>query len=99
MAVYDDVKKALQEFLAPQLAEGREQIAALRSEMEARFAKVDTQFVELRSDVSQMRTEMRQEINNLHTDLVRMEQVFDARFQSVSLLERVARLEERVGQR
>jgi hypothetical protein len=81
MAVYDDVKKALQEFLAPQLAEVRGDIAQVRAE------------------VSQLRAEMHQEINNLHTDLVRMEQVFDARFQSVTPLERVARLEERVGQR
>jgi hypothetical protein len=88
MAVYDDVKKGLQEFLAPQLAEVRGELSQVRGEI-----------AQVRADVSQLRAEMHQEINNLHTDLVRMEQVFDARFQSVSLLERVARLEERVGQR
>jgi len=56
--------------------------------MERRFGRVDVSFAELR-----------QELNNLHTDFVRIEQVFGARIESVAVVERVARLEERLAAR
>ncbi|MBI3697517.1 MAG: hypothetical protein HY238_22110 [Acidobacteria bacterium] len=94
MAVYEEVKRALQDIMAPQLAE-------IRGEMRTGFAELraemDSQFAEVRSEIAQLRSEMRQEINNLHTDLVRVEQVLNARLQSFELVERVVRLEERVG--
>jgi len=40
---------------------------------------------------------MRQEVSNIHTDLLRIEQAFAARIQSVGIAERVARLEEKAG--
>ena len=100
MAVYDDVKRAFQDILAPQLAE-------IRGEMNARFAQVETRITALESEmnirfatvdsqIGQFRAEFRQEISNLHTDLVRIEQVFSARLQTVEISERVARLEERL---
>ena len=105
MAVYEEVKRALQDIMAPQLAEMRGDMrtgfAELRAEMETNFAEVradmDRRFAEVRAEIVQLRAEMRQEINNVHTDLVRIEQVFDARFQAVGVIERIARLEERVG--
>jgi uncharacterized protein involved in exopolysaccharide biosynthesis len=108
MAVYGDVKRALQEILAPQLGEIRGEMAALRSDMntkfaevEARFAKVDARFTELdsglRLEVGQLRAEVRQEINNLHTDIVRLEQVLESRLQTIGMAERIARIEERLA--
>src|SRR5712692_4858920 len=108
MAIYDEVKQALQDIMAPQLAEFRGEMrtgfAELRAEMDrrfaevdAKFAQVDAKFAEVRSEINQLRFELRQETNNLHTDLVRMEQVFDARFQKVDVIERLTRLEERFG--
>ncbi|HYM09443.1 MAG TPA: hypothetical protein VEU62_01855 [Bryobacterales bacterium] len=99
MAVYDDVKRALQEILAPQLGEIRGEMAALRSEMNTKFAEVDAEFVKLRAEMGQHRTETRQEINNLHTDIVRLEQVLDSRLQTISMAERIARIEERLALR
>ena len=112
MAVYDDVKRAFQDILAPQMAE-------LKGDMNARFAQVETRITELRaemdtrfsdlksemnsrfaaadSQMGQFRAEFRQEVNNIHTDLVRIEQVFDARLQTVGIVERVARIEERLA--
>jgi len=80
MAVYDDVKRAFQDILAPQLAE-------IRGEMNSRFAQVEARITELRAEMNtrfaaaesqtgQLRAELRQEISNVHTDLVRIEQVF-----------------------
>ena len=108
MAVYEDVKRALQDIMAPQLAEIRGEmksgLAELRADMDKGFAGVGTRFAEVRaeigevrSEIAQLRAEMRQEINNIHTDLVRVEQVFDARLQGFQVIERVTRLEERVG--
>ena len=97
MAVYEDVKRALQDILAPQLGEIRSDIATLRADMDSRFAQVDARFAEVRSEIAQLRAEMHQEISNLHTDLVRIEQVFSAQIQSVQVVERVARLEERLA--
>ena|SRR2546422_284325 len=101
MAVYDDVKRALQDFVAPQLSELRgdmeSRFAKLETEMEKRFAHVDTRFAEVRAEIGQFRAEFRQEISNIHTDLVRIEQVFSARLQTVEVVERVARLEERLA--
>ena len=101
MAVYEDVKRALQDIMAPQLAEIRGEmrasIAELRADMDSRFAQVDSRFAEVRSEIAQLRAEMHQEISNLHTDLVRIEQVFSAQIQSVQVVERVARLEERLA--
>ena len=112
MAIYDEVKRALQDIMAPQLAELRGELRAglaeVRADMESRFAQVETRFVQLearfraefsevRSEIAQLRVEMRQEVNNVHTDLVRIEQVFSARLQSMDVLERVVRLEERLS--
>lgn len=101
MSVYDEVKKALQDIVAPQIAELRGEIEARFAQVETRFtqmeAHTDARFAELRSEIAQLRSELRQEISNLHTDLVRVEQVFDARLQAIGVLERVVRLEERVG--
>ena len=103
MAVYNEVKRALQDIMAPQLAEMRGDMrtgfAELRAEMDSRFAEVNVRFAEVRSELAQLRSEMQQEINNLHTDLVRIEQVFGARLQTFEVIERVARLEECVGPR
>lgn len=115
MAVYDDVKRALQDIMAPQLAEMRADMDArfaqvetrfaqvdarlseLRFEMDSRFAQVNARLSELRSEMNSRFAEMRQETNNIHTDLVRIEQVFTARLQTVEVVERVARLEERLA--
>ena len=116
MSVYDDVKQALQDILAPQLAELRGEyrtaIGDLRTDLETRFAKMEahlemrfaraearmeTGFSELRSEIAQLRAETRQEATNIHTDVVRIEQVFNARLQAFELTERIVRLEERVG--
>jgi uncharacterized protein involved in exopolysaccharide biosynthesis len=104
MAVYDDVKRALQDILAPQLGEIRGEMAALRSEMNARFAQMDTrfaqvdaEFVKLRSEIGELRAEMRQETNNLHTDIVRLEQVMESRLQTIGMAERIARIDERLA--
>lgn len=99
MAVYDDVKRALQEILAPQLGEIRGEMAALRSEMNTKFAEVDAEFVKLRAEMGQHRAETRQEINNLHTDIVRLEQVLESRLQTIGMAERIARIEERLALR
>jgi len=117
VAVYQDVKKALQEILTPQVAELRGQmvdlrgeIAGLRGEMDSRFAGIDSRFAEMDTKFALLRTEMerrfaqlqtemerrfglvdvsfaelRQEMNNLHTDVVRIEQVFGAPIESVAL--------------
>ncbi len=108
MGVYDDVKQALQDVVAPQLAEFRGEmqerfaqmdarITSLRAEMEIRFAQVDKRFAGLEAELRAQGTELRQEINNLHTDVLRIEQVFDAKLQTVQMTERVARLEERAA--
>ncbi len=104
MAVYDDVKRALQEIVAPQLGEVRGEVGTLRAEMkemraemDRRFGQVDAKFAEVRSEIAQLRSEMRQETNNLHTDLVRIEQVFGARLEKVELVERLTRVEERLA--
>ena len=61
-----------------------------------RFTEMDVRmqsgFKELRSEMAQFRVEVRQQISNLHTDIVRVEQVFDLRLQSVGVTERAARL-------
>lgn len=58
MPVYDQVKQALQDFLAPELqalkAEIRrldEKIDSLRSEMDARFSALDEKFESLKHEV------------------------------------------------
>ena len=87
--MYDDVKQALQDVVAPQLAEMRGEmekwfaqkdvkITALRAEMEARLAKMDVKFsgqiAELRADIRAQGAEPWQGINNLHTDVLRIEE-------------------------
>ena len=97
MAVYDDVKRALQDILAPQLGEIRGEVATLRAERHARFAQVDARLSEIRSDMKSQFADVRQEIHNLHPDLVRIEQVFDTKFQAVGVVERITLLEERLA--
>ena len=108
MAVYEDVKRALQEILTLQLGEVRGEMAALRaeikadikdvrSEMAALRAEIKADIKDARSEIVLLRAEMRQDINNIHIDLVRIEQVFDARLQTLGVIERVARLEERLA--
>jgi len=63
VAVYQDVKKALQEILTPQVAELRGQmvdlrgeIAGLRGEMDSRFAKMDSRFAEMDTKFALLRS-------------------------------------------
>ena len=71
---------------AGQLGKIRGELDALRQEMRA-----------VRSDLTQMAIEQRSAISSVKIGLVRLEQLLDAKFQTTKLIERVARLEERLA--
>ena len=105
MAIYDDVKQALQDIMAPQLAEFRgemrKSLAELRADMDRRFAEVqadmDRGLAEVRAEMDTRFAQVDSRFFEVKAEIAHIEQVFDARLQGIGMIERLARLEERVG--
>lgn len=85
MSVVEDVRKAMQDFLAPELGELKARVEALEKRMDERFnalnARVDAKF-------QAMTDHMNGHFNTLNVK-------FQALTDALALSERVARLEER----
>ena len=93
MSVYDQIKQALQDIIAPQLAEIRGEVHELRGGFRADLA-------ELRGEVHELRGELNGEIKALQSEVRCLDEKIDALSEKVDvtieLRERLATLEAKV---
>lgn len=92
MSVYDQVKQALQDIIAPQLAE-------LRGEVRGEIAGVRKEIAELRGELRHEIAEVRGKVETVQAEIRRLDERFDALNEKVDMTteirERLAALEAR----
>lgn len=96
--LYDTVKQAIQDVVAPQIQELKGEISGLQGEMRYLEMRMEEGFGSVRTEMTSMRSELRTEIsatrNELHTQIEYTQKRVE---EALEIRERLAASEARVG--